>query len=380
MDEQDEGRIDPDETEETRQLGGVSEFARECEETAAAFAPGRHVEKQRLDAERAALIAQGVPEDALLKTINLDGDDEDCSTPLEFDEMDEPGEVLEMEGQGEVLSVDGESVPFVPNILVELGSREVRTSSSKLRLDLVPPEVSEFFARVAAYGTTKYDDWNWLKGLKQSETYGCAQRHLQAWFAGEDKDETRMDDLGGLVEGSKLPHLWHALWNVAVLAYFERHRPDLDDRLRPDEIQAGYRLPLEVVGNRDGETFTIEVQLPNNDTPDGMRWFQQGGDRPTLEQARAVALALRDDGYDLRVIRVKRTRERIEVYAGGDRISNGTIVDTVFTLFPGDPVDTDDGVRKAEWLASQELAAQEQASQDEAAGIEYDGDGEVVPS
>lgn len=281
MTQQDEGRINPDEPPRSM---GISEFA-------------------RLEEEQQALIAQGVPA-------------QDIPDPQDL------------------AIVDGE---FIPNLDTMPGSmpgdggathaaRESR-DITKLRYDLIPADFLEFLARIFTYGAGKYDDNNWMKGLNASELYACATRHMQKWWAGEDLDE---DD--GEQKGSGLPHLWHALWNVGVMAYFERHRPDLDDRGINEP-----RLVANIVPSLMDNTFQVEVQLPADDSNEGFIFAQQGGNRTNIEQAQAVLQALRDDGYANRVIRIIRTAPRIVKFADGGFETDGTMSDVVQTVFPGDP-------------------------------------------
>ena len=288
MERQNEGRIEPiDENE--RQTGGV---------------PTR----KQLEAERANLIAQGVPESALLKPTGRTS----CAPD---------------EDETSVLPGDGEFVPDVP----QLGSREVR-DMGKLRYDLIPPDFLEFLARVFGYGAEKYDDNNWMKGLNQSETYACHMRHMQKWWAGENLDEDYTDADGNLVKGSGLPHLWHTLWNVGVMAYFERHRPDLDDRGVNEP-----RLVEKIFASESDAAFTVEVQLPADGSNEGFIFAQQGDERYTVQQARAVLQALRDDGYHNRVIRIIRTSDRIVKFTDGTQEYDGIMSDVIQAVFPGDP-------------------------------------------
>ena len=334
MSQQDEGRMDPSETEEVRQLGGERTLAESLGASLDAEQRRREqsVLEKRFDAlqdEREELIEQGIEPEKLEVPIRP------LSVPIEDAEEAEELQAAIDSGEVQGVIVQGE---FIPEVALPgdggpmLGSRETRVTS-KLRLDLVPTEVAEFFARVAAHGAIKYDDWNWLKGLNQSETYACAMRHLQKWYAGADLDEDYTDADGNLVKGSGLPHLWHALWNVAVLGYFERHRPDLDDRaLTIPRVQADVRR------NIVEQAFTVEVQLPADGSNEGFIFAQQGGDRATIEQARAVAQALRDDGYHLRVIRIIATGERLVEYTDGSIEADGILSDVVQTIFPGDSV------------------------------------------
>lgn len=316
MDQQDEGRINPDETDASRETGAISEFARLEEES------------EHPSAEHAALAAE---EAFHQKRLAPEGNDLECAParPWGEQERDNPA----------VMAPDGEFIPAIslPEELPGDGgathaARESR-DITKLRYDLIPADFLEFLARIFTYGASKYDDWNWLKGLSQSETYACAMRHLQKWWAGENNDEDYIDADGNLITGSGLSHLWHALWNIGVMAYFERHRPDLDDRGINEP-----RLVANIYTSDKDPTFQVEIQLPADDSNEGFIFAQQGGGRSTIEQARAVLQALRDDGYDLRVMRIVRTADRIVEFTDGTTEIDGLISGVVQTVFPGDPV------------------------------------------
>lgn len=86
--------------------------------------------------------------------------------------------------------------------------------TGKRRYDLIPPEALDALAHVLTYGSTRYGDRNWEQGIDSGRVFAAAQRHLWDWWRGEQTDEE-----------STLPHLWHALCNVAFLvAYEERNR------------------------------------------------------------------------------------------------------------------------------------------------------------
>ncbi len=59
----------------------------------------------------------------------------------------------------------------------------------KLRMDLIPPEAIKGLAKVLTYGADKYGEKNWLNGLSYSRVYAAIQRHLWAFWEGEDNDD-----------------------------------------------------------------------------------------------------------------------------------------------------------------------------------------------
>lgn len=100
-----------------------------------------------------------------------------------------------------------------------------RYNEGKARWDLIPMYALDEIAKVYEYGTKKYDDHNWRKGLEWNK--GCAAsllRHLSAWQDGEDYDPE-----------SGLPHDVHIAWNAITLVAIRLKNEGTDDRYRADE-------------------------------------------------------------------------------------------------------------------------------------------------
>jgi hypothetical protein len=81
-----------------------------------------------------------------------------------------------------------------------------KADDNKLRFDLIPTAPLRAWATVKTFGSKKYGDRNWEKGIPFSRVYAALQRHLVAWFGGEDLDPE-----------SKESHLAHAMCNVGFL-------------------------------------------------------------------------------------------------------------------------------------------------------------------
>lgn len=104
---------------------------------------------------------------------------------------------------------------------------EVRTVSStggekgqKLaRFDLVPVGPLTELAKHYGRGAQKYADRNWEKGYEWSKNYAAAQRHLTAFWAGEDIDAE-----------TGTPHVIAAAWHCFALAEFMQVHKEFDDR------------------------------------------------------------------------------------------------------------------------------------------------------
>lgn len=94
-----------------------------------------------------------------------------------------------------------------------------RFNNNKLKWSLVSWKALEPLVQVLMFGAEKYDDHNWKKGLKYTETCESLQRHLNSFLEGEDNDKE-----------SKLSHVGHILCNAMFLSYMTLFRKDLDDR------------------------------------------------------------------------------------------------------------------------------------------------------
>jgi len=116
----------------------------------------------------------------------------------------------------------------MPEIIAQEESRLGFTSGAKyddgkLPMDLLPPEALRQVAAILAYGATKYETWNWRKGMKWSRLIAATFRHLVTFMDGEDADPE-----------SGLPHLAHACCNLCFLLQYVKEHPEFDDRyVRP---------------------------------------------------------------------------------------------------------------------------------------------------
>lgn len=99
----------------------------------------------------------------------------------------------------------------------------MKDNLGKVRPSIFPPEVFESILEVFEYGSSKYNDFNWCKGLPYSSLYSAAIRHLSLkWWAGQEIDDE-----------SGLHHLDHAITNLIMLKYYITHKDkygEYDDR------------------------------------------------------------------------------------------------------------------------------------------------------
>ena len=96
-----------------------------------------------------------------------------------------------------------------------------RYNANKTRFDLIPAYAHEQVARVFTYGTEKYDDDNWRRGMPWRSVLASLKRHLNAFEMGEDFD----DESGEL-------HMAHVLCNAYFLTEYHRTHPEFDDRIK----------------------------------------------------------------------------------------------------------------------------------------------------
>ena len=91
---------------------------------------------------------------------------------------------------------------------------------SKLaQLGAVDPLALLEVAKVAGFGGDKYERYNFAKGYRWSLSYDALQRHLNAFWAGEDADNE-----------SGLYHMAHAAWHCLALLTFSLRGLGTDDR------------------------------------------------------------------------------------------------------------------------------------------------------
>ena len=120
-----------------------------------------------------------------------------------------------------------------------LGKAEAaRFDEGKNRFDLLPPWPLDQIAKVYTYGTIKYDDDNWWKGMPWKKIIGPMLRHIWKWLRGEKHDDE-----------SGLPHLAHAAWQCIALMEYERNKIGKDNRVPytldlMDEEQRNKRIDI----------------------------------------------------------------------------------------------------------------------------------------
>lgn len=91
---------------------------------------------------------------------------------------------------------------------------------SKLcQMGAVDPQALAVVGQIAGFGASKYERYNFARGYKWSLSYDALQRHLMAFWGGENNDPE-----------SGLPHLGHAAWHCLALLTFSMRGRGTDDR------------------------------------------------------------------------------------------------------------------------------------------------------
>lgn len=66
--------------------------------------------------------------------------------------------------------------------------KPVKFDTGKPRMDLIAPELIIELGKILEFGARKYEDRNWERGIDWGRYYGALQRHLWAWWSGEEND------------------------------------------------------------------------------------------------------------------------------------------------------------------------------------------------
>lgn len=98
----------------------------------------------------------------------------------------------------------------------------MKYDKGKPPIALIPPECIEEISQVFGFGAQKYGAYNWRKDVdttSYSRTYSSIQRHLNAFWRGEDLDPE-----------TNLSHLSHAASQIFILMIQMKEGPHMDDR------------------------------------------------------------------------------------------------------------------------------------------------------
>jgi len=118
--------------------------------------------------------------------------------------------------------VDGAGGPYreIPREVRVVDAETGGEKGEKLAaMGAVDPMALWKVAEVAGFGEKKYARYNFAKGYKWSLSYDAMQRHLMAFWNGENLDPE-----------SGLPHLAHAGWHCLALLTFSMRKLGTDNR------------------------------------------------------------------------------------------------------------------------------------------------------
>lgn len=102
----------------------------------------------------------------------------------------------------------------------------VKDDEGKLCYDLIPTYPLQELVKVYTVGAQKYGRHNWRKGMQWSRVYAAIQRHLNAFWSGQDCDTE-----------DGLPHLAHAAWGCMTLIEYMDQGLGVNDReIRGQEV------------------------------------------------------------------------------------------------------------------------------------------------
>ena len=87
------------------------------------------------------------------------------------------------------------------------------------RFDLIPAGALTLLAELYGRGAAKYEDRNWERGYDWSLSFAALNRHLWAFWSGEDIDAEM-----------ELPHLASVAFHTFALLEFSRTHPEFDNR------------------------------------------------------------------------------------------------------------------------------------------------------
>lgn len=104
------------------------------------------------------------------------------------------------------------------------GKKDAIGDLNKPRLSLIPKEALWALGGALTHGETRYGKENWKLGIKISYLLDSALRHISQFNSGEDIDQQ-----------SNNHHLGNAMANLSMAIWMCQHKPDFDDRWKPEQ-------------------------------------------------------------------------------------------------------------------------------------------------
>lgn len=95
----------------------------------------------------------------------------------------------------------------------------VKNDAGKARLDLISPVALEEMAKVLEFGSRKYAEYNWAKGLSYTRIIAAILRHTYLYLRGETLDPE-----------TGASHMAAVAVNAMFLLHYEKYKTQFDDR------------------------------------------------------------------------------------------------------------------------------------------------------
>jgi len=128
----------------------------------------------------------------------------------------------------------------------------LRYNNGKKRYDLIQPDALAGLVDVLTYGSTKYAERNWERGMKWSNVIASLKRHLAAIEQGIDYDEE-----------TNMKHADHLQCNAHFLSAYYKIYPQGDDRAHKYLKMPKIGLDIDDVICDFISAFTTKFNLPN---------------------------------------------------------------------------------------------------------------------
>ncbi len=98
-------------------------------------------------------------------------------------------------------------------------SGATKFDGDKVRMELLPEEALVEVSKVFTFGSKKYGDFNYMKGMEWLRLVGAVRRHMSSFVRREDEDPE-----------SGLLHLAHAAAGILMLLEYQKRNIGEDNR------------------------------------------------------------------------------------------------------------------------------------------------------
>lgn len=193
---------------------------------------------------------------------------------------------------------------------------------AKVPMRLAPASARIELAMAFRDGAQKYGPYNWrvTGGIAASVYIDAMQRHMDAWFDGEDR-----------AEDSGVHHLGHAMACASILIDAAETGGMIDDRPAPGNASAMQKRYQDAILSSDVPELRDDAKA--EPVKQVHYWMDQRIDDMPQDQKIRVALdILVEEGYEFTVL--DRAMERIEVSRTKPRKTQADVRDPSFMRDP----------------------------------------------